>query len=814
MNKIIRRVITLIPALFCLGTLNAQSIEPARKTIIRAKPFDSKAVKLKDGMYKQALDLNYRYLLDFNTLQLVYNFRANAGLPNTVEPLTGWENPGSEVRGHFTGHFLSALSLMYSATSDEQLKLKADTLIRELGIVQQALGPSGYLSAFPESFIDRVEAGEPVWAPYYTLHKIYAGMLDAYTHLGNKEALEIVSKMGDWAYERNHRLTYEGREKNLSFEHGGMGESLWNLYTITGEEKHRMAALYFHQDAFLDPLKNYTDKLTGLHANTQFPKILAATRQYELTGDPVYKNLCIYFWEQLVHARSYVTGGNSHYEHFMSDPWKLADMLGPNDHESCNTHNMMKITDHLFSWEPKAAYADYYERALINGIMGTQHPEVAGTTMYYIPMRPGMFRAYSEPSDSYFCCSGTGIETFSKLNTGIYFHQKNKLWVNQFIASELSWKEQGITLIQETRFPEEDHTVLTFKTQHPVELEVNLRVPYWATRGCVIKLNGKKLETGSSPGSYISLTRTWKSEDKIEFTLPMSLHTWTMPDNPRRTAFLYGPTVLAVALGKEGMNDRMLRGIGHDCYQANRERATIDVPAIVTDQTDWLRRIEAVPDNPLTFRTNGLGVPNDFILKPFYKIHGERYSLYTDVYSPEGWQRFVKRYRQFPEGIYDRIVMDDSVSMYDHNFQVFYLEKGNIAGKGWVRSKSDFRFDMRIPEDKPVKLRTVYYGDETNTRFIMRVDGVPFDIPPVTQKTENDFFHCEYSLPFELTKGKKRISIGYAVPHRQELEVGATTVEQKHFEYITPKLFEAEIVTLKTRNQELETRNKKDKKYE
>lgn len=793
MNKTILRRTCILGLFFFPGILASQPITP-RKADLQAKPFDLKAVKLKEGIYKTTLDLNYQYLLHFHTPQLLYNFRENAKLPNTVQPLGRWESPWSELRGHFTGHFLSALSLMYASTGDERLKQKADSLVDGLNEVQEALGSTGYLSAFPESFIDRVEAGAPVWAPYYTLHKLYAGMIDAYVHLGNRKALEIVKKMGDWAYERNRRLTYEGREKNLSFEHGGMGESLWDLYAITGEEKYKAAALFFHQDAFLNPLKKYTDRLTGLHANTQFPKILAAIRQYELTADPVYKNLTAYFWEEITRARSYVTGGNSNYEHFRSDAWKLADMLGPNDHENCNTHNMLKITNHLFCWEPKAEYADYYERALLNGILGTQHPEVGGTSMYYIPMRPGLFRAYSEPNDSYFCCSGTGIESYSKFGNCIYFHNGNKLWINQYIASELSWEETGVTLTQETRYPDEDHTTFTFKTRRPVELAINLRVPYWATQGCLIKLNGKKLETGSSPGSYVSIQRKWKNGDKVELTLPMSLHTWSMPDNPARIALLYGPVVLATSLGDEAMTNETRRGIGNECYRINRETATIDVPVIVTDSPNWLHQLEPVEGSPLTFRTKGLGVPDDFVLKPFFKLHGERYSLYTDVYTPKGWQEFTRQYRRFPEGIYDRIVIGDSTSMFDHNFQIFWMERGIIEGKHFIRSTSDFRFDMRIPQDKAVKLRVTYYGDESSSVFRMKIDGTEFPIPPIPPQHEKGFFQCEYELPFALTKGKKRIAIGYAVPHKRDVEVGATTVEKKEFHYVTPQLFSAEIL--------------------
>ncbi len=793
MNRAFLKTLCATAILFFAQTGSAQEVVINCKATLQAQPFKPGTVRLKDGVYKETLDINYEYLLHFNTLQLVHNFRANAGLPNTVSPMAGWESPWSELRGHFTGHFLSALGMMYAATGDERLKLKADTLIHELSTVQQALGTSGYLSAYPESFIDRVEAGTQVWAPYYTLHKILAGLVDAYLYFDNPEALETAKRMGNWFYTRNNKLTYPEREKMLLMEYGGVGESLWNLYAITRDAKYKDAAMYFHQDAFLNPLKNYTDKMTGMHANTQFPKVVAAARQYELTADPVYKNLSIFFWEEITNARSYVTGGNSNYEHFRSEPWKLADMLGPYDHENCNTYNMLKLTEHLFCWEPRAEYADYYERAALNGILGTQHPEVGGTAMYYIPMRPGMFRAYSEPSDSYFCCSGSGIESYSKFGNCIYYHQGTQLWVNQFIASELIWEEQNVTLTQDTRFPDEDHMQFTLKAKRPVELCINLRVPYWATQGCILKINGKKQDISSSPSSYLSIKRVWKSGDKIEFTLPMSLHTWTMPDNPTRTAVLYGPVVLAAALGQEAMTDRTRRGIGHDCYNVNKEGATIDVPAIVTTNPNWLKQIEPIEGTPLTFRTKGLGVPADFTLKPFFRMHGERYSLYTDVYTPGGWAEFTSRYRTFPESVYDRLEPGDSISMYDHSFQCFYLDKGETEGKEWVQSKSDFHFDLRIPLDKEVKLRVTYHGDETATRYTMKIDGVEFTPTALPDKAESGFFEHEYILPFELTKGKKRIAIGYAVPQKKEVEVGATTVEKKEFKYVTPKLYGAEI---------------------
>ncbi len=374
-------------------------------------------------------------MLSLDVERLLHTFRINAGLPSSAQPLGGWEEPKSEVRGHFVGHYLSACALMYAATGDARLKAKGDAVVAGLAECQKAM-KSGYLSAYPESFIDRVEAVRPVWAPYYTLHKILAGLIDMAIECDNPQALDVARKFGDWFVTRNAKLSDEQMQKMLGNEHGGVNEALANLYALTGEKKYLDTALRFNHLAVLGPASQREDKLTGLHANTQFPKFIGAAREYDLNGDDTLKTAAEFFWNTVVHERSYVIGGNSDGEHF-SPKERLSQALGPNTTETCNTYNMLKLTRHLFCWEPKAEYADYYERALINHILASQNPET-GMMCYYVPLRSGMTRGgagmgYNTPENSFWCCTGTGVENHAKYGDSIYFHDP----ANKSLYSEL-----------------------------------------------------------------------------------------------------------------------------------------------------------------------------------------------------------------------------------------------------------------------------------------------------------------------------------------------------------------------------------------
>jgi DUF1680 family protein len=483
---------------------------------IKAKPFRLRQVRLLDGPFKDAMELDRRFLHELESDRLLHTFRLNAGLPSNAEPLGGWEAPDCELRGHTTGHYLTACALMYASTGDEELKAKADDIVAELAKCQQALGASGYLSAYPESFIDRVEACEKVWAPYYTLHKIFAGLTDMYRLCGNAQALEVAEEMAAWVKGRTDRLDEAHMQRMLDkCEQGGMNDALSNLYALTGNPEHFALARRFDQKSYVEPLERREDRLKPQHANSFIPNIIGTAREYELGGEESDRGVAEHFWRLVAEKRSFCTGGTSNYERWGADPGKLASELSPESQECCCTYNMLKLTRHLFGWDPDARYADHYERALYNGILATQEPET-GAMMYYVAMNPGHWKVYNTPRQSFWCCTGTGIENHAKYGDSIYFHDDEGLYVNLFIASELTWPEKGVSLRQETRFPEEERTTLVVAADRPVEFTMRVRVPYWATRGVTVKVNGSEQEAGARPGSYVALQREWNDGDRVE----------------------------------------------------------------------------------------------------------------------------------------------------------------------------------------------------------------------------------------------------------------------------------------------------------
>ncbi len=385
-----------LAVLFCgmsmiVGSAQCGDDVVPNKVAILMAPFDLTDVRLLDGPFKTAQESDCAWLLRIDPDRLLYNFRATAGLPSSARPYGGWEAPGCEVRGHSLGHYLSACARMFAATGDARLKQRVDHIVAELAECQAAMPKKGFqkgfLSAYPESLFDRVDAAKPVWAPYYTLHKIYAGLLDAHHFCGNVQALAVLRKMTDWLDRRFGRMSREAQQKALGNEHGGMAESLAELYARTGEPRYLKLAEAFRHDAIFLPAAAGQDKLTGLHANTQIPKFIGYQRIYELTGQPEYHRAARNFWTFVARDRSFVIGGNSTHEHFFPlDKWEeqMKTLIGP---ETCNTYNMLKLTAQLAMVEPSAAMADFYERALFNHIRSSQHPG-DGNFVYYTSLRP------------------------------------------------------------------------------------------------------------------------------------------------------------------------------------------------------------------------------------------------------------------------------------------------------------------------------------------------------------------------------------------------------------------------------------------
>lgn len=745
----------------CAPHLRDGKLKVENKIPIKADAFDLRDVRLLDGPFKHAQELDHQYLLSLDPDRLLHNFRINAGLSSSAKPLGGWEEPNGELRGHSVGHYLSACVLMYASTGDLKLKEKADKIVAELAKCQDKIGTrhtsggqAGFLSAFPEEFFDRVETGKRVWAPWYTLHKIYAGLVDTYMYCDNQQALDAAIKFADWAKERTDKLSDEQMQRMLRTEHGGMNDVLAEIYAITGDQKYLKLSQRFNHKAVLDPLSRREDKLTGLHANTQFPKVIGAARQYELTGDGTFHTIATYFWNVVTKERSYVTGGNSDGEHF-SPKEKLSKYLSPSTTETCNTYNMLKLTRHLFCWDPNAEYSDYYERGLYNHILVSQNPE-SGMMCYYVPLKTGSTKSFSTPNDSFWCCVGTGMENHAKYGDSIYFHNGDKdLYLNLFIASELNWKDKGVKIRQETKYPLEAATRLTFTCEKPVKINLNVRHPYWAVTGIQVGVNGTKEPVTSKPGSYFVLSREWKNGDTVDITMPMTLRIEGFRDDPRRIAIMYGPLVLCAPL------------------DSGRE-----FPALVGEEEQILSSIKPVEGKPLTFtgpptvfRSVGAAADTAFTLVPFYQVYNKPYIVYWDRLTEDQWKEKQEQYKaelarqeELESRIVDKVLIGEQQSEHEHEMKGEKTENGGFGDRKWRHAMDGgwFSFAMKISPDKPVELVCTYWGSDSGDReFDILIDGTKIASQALENNSPEKFFDVAYPVSQDLTKDKDKVTVRF-----------------------------------------------------
>jgi DUF1680 family protein len=586
------------------------------------EPFAPGEVTLSPGPFLEARVRNHRYLDSLPVDRLLHTFRASAGIASSAQPLGGWESPDCDLRGHFTGHYLSACALMSAHAGAGELAGRAARAVGDLAKCQKAVG-SGYLGAYTEEQYDRLRTGTKCWAPFYTLHKIIAGHLDLHVHTGNTEALAVAAGIASWVGRYVKGLSEAHWQRMLQVEHGGMNEVLYDLSAATGKEQYLELGHRFAQPSFFDPLAQRRDELKGLHVNTQIPKVIGAARRYELTGERRYRDICEYFWTQVVEERSYCIGNTSNGELWHAGPGVLAAELGAETAECCCAYNMLKLTRHLFAWTGDVRYADYYERALYNSRLGTAHP-VDGRPIYYYPLASGWWKLYGSALDSFWCCTGTGVEEFARTSDSIYFRDADGIFVNLFIPSQARWTARGIRLTQETGFPAEPRTRLTLTLDRPQELTLRLRIPYWATSGGSVTINGAPVPAFASPASYLLLRRTWRTGDAVELTLPMAPHAAPMPDDRKVQAMMYGPLVLAARLGADGLTEALQTG----GYWAEYKAKAVPAGPIHVDPqgAPW---VEPVVGQPLAFRT--IGQKQNLDLVPLNAIHGERYAVYLDV---------------------------------------------------------------------------------------------------------------------------------------------------------------------------------------
>lgn len=613
--------------------LSAQSIYPGQfKEKIKVSGietpvecFELSEVKLLPSRFRENLKRDSAWMMSIPVERLLHSFYNNSGVWGgkeggymTVKKLGGWESMDCELRGHTTGHILSALALMYSATGENVFKIKADSIIDGLSKVQKALG-NGYLSAFPEELINRNIRGEAVWAPWYTLHKILAGLIDQYLYTDNQQALNLAIGIGDWASIKLESINEAIRAKMLRNEFGGINEAFYNLYAITGEKKYKELAEFFYHNEVIDPLKSKNNDFGTKHTNTFIPKVLGEIRNYELTGNYESKDLTKFFWDEMINNHIYPSGSLSDKEHYFPLDKYEAHITGYTG-ETCCTYNMLKLGKHLFCENPDSKIFDYYEKGLYNHILGQQNPET-GMVIYFLPLATGTHKVYSTPENSFWCCVGSGFENHAKYAESVYFKSKDdeNLYVNLYIPTELNWEEKGFKLLQQNSFPEIEETTFTISESKGDLLKINLRYPDWAN-DVTVKVNGKKQAVKKKDNGYLFLERKWKKGDKIELAFDTEIRMETTPAENMATIF-YGPFLLAGRLGNEGMESPV----------------PVSNPDLYNDYYTYDYNIPEGIEKTLEFENIRVKEPlkwetsDGIMIEPLFDIHGERYQVYWNI---------------------------------------------------------------------------------------------------------------------------------------------------------------------------------------
>ncbi|MGH9600610.1 MAG: beta-L-arabinofuranosidase domain-containing protein [Terracidiphilus sp.] len=591
----------------------------------RVRPFALRDVTLDAGPLRDAREWNRGFILRIPNDRLLRNFMVNAGLPTNARPLGGWEAPNCELRGHFVGHTMSACAHLYGATGDAEIKAKGDGLVAGIAECQAKLNDNGYVSAFPAEFFVRLDKRQPVWAPFYTLHKIMAGLYDMNMHAQNRQALDVLVKLAGWVDAWTAGKPEPHMQDILNTEYGGMNEVLYNLAAATGDDRWARTGDRFTKKIFFTPLAERRDELKGLHVNTHVPQVIGGARRYEISSDYRFGDLSRFFFETVSESRTYSTGGQGNNEHWLTLPGHLAAEMRVSSHhqECCCAYNMMKLARHLYGWDGDARYIDYYERNLLNHRLGAIQP-VTGHTTYFLSMSPAAWKTLCTEDDTFWCCTGTGIEEYAKLNNTIYFHDGDALYVNLFFASRVNWRERGVRVRQETKFPESGRTTLIVEASTAEPWTMRLRIPSWTTAENAVSINGRPLEAQGTPGSYLTLRRAWKAGDQVELTMPMRIVAEPLEDDPTQQAFLYGPIVLAGQFPKAGVAEDLNHNQGPEIAEA----PPVDVPALKAhgaEPADW---IKPAPGEALTFRTTGQA--QDITLKPLNQSW-ERFAVYWTV---------------------------------------------------------------------------------------------------------------------------------------------------------------------------------------
>jgi len=731
------------------------------------QPFNLTQVRLLEGPFKQAQETDKQYILSLDADRLLSPYLKEAGLTPKAESYGNWENTGLD--GHIGGHYLSSLALMYASTGDAKVKERLDYMIAELDKCQSKNG-DGYLAGIPQGkeIWKQIKAGNIAsssfnlngkWVPLYNIHKIYAGLYDAYAIAGNEKAKQMLIKLTDWCIDLTSGLSDQQVQSLLKSEHGGLNEAFANVYSITGDKKYLQLARRFSDQSILTPLLGSTDALTGLHANTQIPKVIGFEQIALLDQDKKWAGAAAFFWETVVGNRTVAIGGNSVREHFHPSN-NFASMLesreGP---ETCNSYNMLKLTKQLFLASPSNRYLDYYERTLYNHILASQRPE--GGFVYFTPMRPGHYRTYSNPQEIFWCCVGSGLENHGKYGELIYAHNTKDVYVNLFIPSALNWEEKGISIIQETVFPNEESTTLKLKLKSRQQFALNLRNPSWVEEGkMTVMVNGKNVAIKTGENGYVTIDRMWKSGDVVKVSLPMHTTTEFMPDGSDWVSFLRGPIVLAAEL--DGLPQPNLTAdgsrMGH--IASGPLLPVSEAPLVTGTKPELADKLALADKNTLTFKAENIVFQpryKNLTLVPFYTLAEKRYVIYFPYSSTEKLPERAEAIRlaeeekmKVEQETVDLVNTGEQQPESDHQFKGERTENGTHMERHFRNGKGWFSYVLKNKDLTAGKLRLTYYGREKNKNFTIRINGEVIENVKLDGSKGSVFYTTDYTIPKNL----------------------------------------------------------------
>ena len=747
-------------------------------------------VTLLDGPLKKARDLNIQVLLKYDNDRLLAPFLKEAGLTPKGELYPNWAG----LDGHVGGHYLTALA-MNAATGSEACRERMEYWISELQRCADANAKNhpewgkGYVGGVPGS--DRIWSNykkgnfgpySGAWVPYYNLHKMYAGLRDCWVYCGNEQAKKLFLDFCDWAIDLTSGLTDEQVERTLHTEHGGMNEVLVDAYAITGDKKYLDVAKRFSHKRLLLPLEQRQDCLDNMHANTQVPKVVGFERISELSGDEAYHNAASFFWDIVTGERTLAFGGNSRREHFPSKEACqdfVTDIDGP---ETCNTNNMLKLSEELHRRNPEARYADFYELATFNHILSSQHPEHGGY-VYFTSARPRHYRNYSAPNEAMWCCVGTGMENHGKYGQFVYTHKGDNLFVNLFVSTELNWKERGIVLRQETGFPYTENSKITI-AQGKGKFTLQVRYPGWVKPGEFdVKVNSKPVSIVTGPSSYVAISRQWKKGDVVDITFPMHNSVKYLPNLPQYIALMHGPIMLAMKTGTEDLV-RLIADDSRFGQLAVGKKLPVDQAPILINNNleDIANQLVPVAGKPLHF-TLTTRMENEIRneLMPFFELHDSRYMMYWLALSENSYKSYLdnlakqeKERQALEERTVDKVQPGEQQPESDHFMETDRSNVGN-TNDVFYRDASDghyFSYLLQTGGQTELSLRLKYWGvgEWKSHEFDILVDDVVVTSVNNTGKYRiSEFKYETYPIPAELLKGKKQVRVKFQAKPRKQI---------------------------------------------